>query len=153
MEAFERYEKDFTEKHFLKKTDMTEDIEHREGMNVISDEGVLVEWGESADPDGAADLGGMTEIYMMGAAGPRKKANRSAPIPDDSGERVEVPRETEQPGGPTSRKETTGVPMDQARALHERLKRASHKKVEHDLGDAVEGDILETRQLAAAWRS
>ncbi|CAK0806425.1 unnamed protein product, partial [Prorocentrum cordatum] len=178
--ALERYEKDFTEKHSLKKTDMTKDIEHHEDANVISNEG-----DEHHNTDGTADLDDVKEIYMMdtagaeteeiggGAAGAgatlvvcavcrmvvdqcecqprtRKKANHNVPVPNDGDEWVEVPGETERSGGSTSRKKTTELPMNKARKLHERLKHASYKQVEHDLGDVLEGDIPEAYQLTVA---
>ncbi|CAK0852939.1 unnamed protein product [Prorocentrum cordatum] len=184
-EALERYEKDFTETHNLKKTDMTKDIEHHENTNVISDEGVLVESDESQNTDGTADLDDAKEIYMTDAAGAeteeigggaagagttlvacavcrmvvdqcecqprtRKKANHNVPVPNDGDEWVEVPGETEKSRESTSKGKTTELPMDKARKLHERLKHASYKQVEHDLDDVLEDDILEAYQLVVA---
>ncbi|CAK0854830.1 unnamed protein product [Prorocentrum cordatum] len=83
----------------------------------------------------------------------RKKANHNIPVPDDNGEWVEVPGGPEQSGRPTSKKKATRLPLDKARTLHERLKHASYKKVEHDLGDVLEDDILEAYQLVVAGRS
>ncbi|CAK0822266.1 unnamed protein product, partial [Prorocentrum cordatum] len=59
--ALEHYERDFTEKHNLKETDTTNDIEHQEDVNIISD--------ENQTTDDTADLDDVTEIYMMNAAG------------------------------------------------------------------------------------
>ncbi|CAK0910519.1 unnamed protein product, partial [Prorocentrum cordatum] len=80
----------------------------------------------------------------------REKADHNVPGPNDGDESVEVPGETEQSGGSTSRKKTTELPMDGASKLHERLKRASYVQIEHDLGDVLEDDILEACHLVAA---
>ncbi|CAK0873735.1 unnamed protein product [Prorocentrum cordatum] len=146
-EALERYEKDFTEKHNLKEADTTNDIEHHEDVNIISD--------ENQNADDTADLDGVKEIYMMDAAGAeteeigggaagasatlvvcavcrmvvdqcecqpraRKKANHNIPVPSDGDEWVEIPGQTEQSAGSTTRMKTTELPMDKARRLHER---------------------------------
>ncbi|CAK0858741.1 unnamed protein product, partial [Prorocentrum cordatum] len=160
-EALERHENDCTEKHDLKEADTTNDIEHREDANVISDENQIT--------DATADLDDAKEIYMMDTSGAetegaalvaravrrvavgqcerqprtRKKANHNTPVPNDGDDWVEIPSQTEQSGGSTARKKTTELPIDKARRLHERLRHASHKQVEHDLGDALEEDILE----------
>ncbi|CAK0866772.1 unnamed protein product [Prorocentrum cordatum] len=54
LEALERYEKDVTEKHNLKETDTTNDIEHHEDANIISD--------ENQNTDDMADLDDVKEI-------------------------------------------------------------------------------------------
>ncbi|CAK0834935.1 unnamed protein product [Prorocentrum cordatum] len=160
-----------------KETDTTNDIEHHEDANVISDENQVT--------DDTADLDDVNEIYMMdaasaeteeiggGAAGAgatlvvcavcrmvvdqcecqprtRKKVNHNIPVPNDDDEWVEIPGQTEQSGGSTTRKKTTELPMDKVRRLHERLRHASYKQVEHDLSDVLENYILEAYQQVVA---
>ncbi|CAK0849447.1 unnamed protein product, partial [Prorocentrum cordatum] len=169
-EALERYEKDFTEKHNLKKTDTTDDIEHYEDVNITS--------GENQNADEPVDLDDVKEINMADAAGAeteeigggaagasaalvacaacrmvadqcecqprtRKKANHNIPVPNDGDESVEIPGQAEQSGGLTTRKKTTELPMDKARRQHERSKYASYRQAEHDLGDVLDQDVLE----------
>ncbi|CAK0897251.1 unnamed protein product [Prorocentrum cordatum] len=123
-EALECHEKDFTEKHNLKETDTTDDIEHHEDANVISD--------ESLHTDDTADLDDVKEIYMMDAAG----------------------AETEEIGGGAAGAGATLVARAVRRVVVDQCecepRRASYTQVAHDLGDALEEDILEAYQQGVA---
>ncbi|CAK0847195.1 unnamed protein product [Prorocentrum cordatum] len=113
QEAPERDEKYFAEKHILKKTGMTEDIEHHEDTNDMSDAGLLVESDENQNTDGTSDLDDAREIYAMDAAG----------------------AEAEEIGGGAAGAGATLVALAVRRAVVDRCERQprTHKKANHNV--------------------
>ncbi|CAK0806782.1 unnamed protein product [Prorocentrum cordatum] len=74
--ALERYEKDFAEKHTIKKPDATEDPEDKEELNVTSEMEMHVESDVNAKLDCTDDT---KEIYMMDATGADAEEIRASP--------------------------------------------------------------------------
>ncbi|CAK0825490.1 unnamed protein product [Prorocentrum cordatum] len=64
--ALERYEKDFTEKHVIKKPKVTDEGDMQDKLDVTEDLGAIVESAETVKVDGTNEV---AEIYMMDAAG------------------------------------------------------------------------------------
>ncbi|CAK0798712.1 unnamed protein product [Prorocentrum cordatum] len=126
--AHERYEKDFTEKHTIKKPKVTNNEDSKEELGVTEELGAHVESDENVKED-STDV---AEIYMMDAAGAESEeiksgATAAATVTDST--------------TPTKKE------MLKARALHERTGHSSYEKIADEFGDVIDEGVLEAYEL------